>query len=73
MNKILRILLIVLGILMIFGGVRKITGALGWSPKYTFQTGMAQTIEWYLQHREWMDKIVSGEYMKYYEKMYAGR
>ena len=51
----------------------KITGALGWSPKYTFQTGMAQTIEWYLQHREWMDKIVSGEYMKYYEKMYAGR
>ena len=51
----------------------KITGALGWSPSYTFQTGMAQTIEWYLQHREWMDKIVSGEYMKYYEKMYAGR
>ena len=49
----------------------KITTTLGWSPKYTFQTGMAQTIEWYLQHRAWMDKIVSGEYLKYYEKMYA--
>ena len=51
----------------------KITGTLGWSPKYTFQTGMAQTIEWYLHHREWMDKIVSGEYLKYYENMYANR
>ena len=49
----------------------KITTTLGWSPKYTFQTGMASTIEWYLQHRAWMDKIVSGEYLKYYEKMYA--
>ena len=49
----------------------KITTELGWSPKYTFQTGMASTIEWYLHNREWMDKIVSGEYMKYYEKMYA--
>ena len=51
----------------------KISTSLGWSPKYTFQTGMAQTIEWYLHHREWMDKIVSGEYMKYYETMYANR
>ena len=49
----------------------KITSTLGWSPKYTFQTGIASTIEWYLQHRAWMDKIVSGEYLKYYEKMYA--
>ena len=49
----------------------KITTELGWSPKYTFQTGMASTIEWYLHNREWMDKIVSGEYMKYYEKMYS--
>ncbi|MBQ9686338.1 MAG: dTDP-glucose 4,6-dehydratase [Oscillospiraceae bacterium] len=51
----------------------KITTELGWSPKYTFQTGMASTIEWYLQHKSWMDKIVSGEYMNYYETMYAGR
>ena len=48
----------------------KITGELGWSPKYTFQTGMASTIDWYLHHGEWMEKIVSGEYMNYYDKMY---
>ena len=48
----------------------KITTELGWAPAYTFETGMAQTIEWYLSHKQWMDKIVSGEYMSYYEKMY---
>lgn len=48
----------------------KITTQLGWSPKHTFETGMAETIEWYLSHGEWMEKIVSGDYMSYYEKMY---
>ena len=48
----------------------KITTELGWAPAYTFETGMASTIEWYLSHKQWMDKIVSGEYMNYYEKMY---
>ena len=43
----------------------------GWAPKYTFETGMASTIDWYLRHGEWMEKIVSGEYMNYYEKMYS--
>ncbi len=51
----------------------KITGELGWAPKYSFETGMEKTIEWYLRHGEWMDKIVSGAYLKYYETMYAGR
>lgn len=49
----------------------KITTQLGWAPKYTFETGMASTIDWYLSHGAWMEKIVSGEYMSYYEKMYA--
>jgi len=49
----------------------KITTQLGWAPKYDFKTGMAKTIDWYLSHGEWMDKIVSGAYMKYYENMYA--
>ena len=49
----------------------KITTQLGWAPKYTFETGMASTIDWYLRHGEWMEKIVSGEYMNYYEKMYS--
>ena len=49
----------------------KITTQLGWAPKHTFETGMAETIEWYLRHTAWMEKIVSGAYMSYYEKMYA--
>lgn len=48
----------------------KITSELGWSPSYTFEQGIKETIEWYLAHEEWMEKIVSGDYMKYYEKMY---
>lgn len=48
----------------------KITTELGWSPSYTFEQGIKETIEWYLANEEWMNKIVSGDYMKYYEEMY---
>ncbi len=48
----------------------KITTELGWSPSYTFERGIAETIEWFLSHREWMNKIISGDYMSYYDKMY---
>ncbi len=48
----------------------KITTQLGWAPAYTFETGMAKTIEWYLHHREWMDRITSGAYQNYYREMY---
>ncbi len=48
----------------------KITTELGWSPSYTFEQGIKETIEWYLANEEWMKKIVSGEYMTYYEEMY---
>lgn len=50
----------------------KITTKLGWSPSYTFEQGMAETIQWYLSHEDWLAKVVSGEYQKYYEKMYRG-
>lgn len=50
----------------------KITTQLGWKPKYTFEQGIKETIEWYLNNREWIDNIVSGDYMNYYEKMYSG-
>ncbi len=49
----------------------KITTQLGWAPKYTFEQGIAETIEWYLNNEEWMEKITSGAYMNYYDKMYA--
>ena len=48
----------------------KITTHLGWAPRYTFEQGIAETIEWNLAHPEWIEKIVSGEYANYYEKMY---
>lgn len=48
----------------------KITRELGWSPSYTFEQGIKETIEWYLGNEEWMNKIVTGEYVKYYSKMY---
>lgn len=43
---------------------------LGWKPTYTFETGIAQTIQWYLENKEWWEKIVSGEYRKYFELQY---
>ncbi len=49
----------------------KITTQLGWAPAYTFEQGISETIEWYLANEAWMNKITSGEYMNYYEKMYS--
>lgn len=51
----------------------KITTELGWSPKYTFEEGIKQTIEWYLANRDWMESVVSGDYLNYYEEMYGDR
>jgi len=50
----------------------KITTQLGWKPKYTFEEGIKETIQWYLDNREWIDNIVSGDYVNYYERMYSG-
>lgn len=44
---------------------------LGWKPTYTFETGIAQTIQWYLDHQEWWEQIISGEYQAYFEKQYG--
>lgn len=43
---------------------------LGWKPKYNFETGIAQTIQWYLDNKEWWEQIISGEYREYFEKQY---
>lgn len=51
----------------------KITTALGWRPSYTFARGIAETIQWYRTHPEWMKAVLSGQYRDYYEHMYAGR
>ncbi|WP_010494539.1 dTDP-glucose 4,6-dehydratase [Paenibacillus elgii] len=51
----------------------KITTDLGWTPKYNFETGIKETIQWYLQNQAWWERIINGEYQKYYEKQYSKR
>ena len=50
----------------------KITTTLGWSPMYTFEQGIKETVEWYLSNQEWVSRVLSGDYANYYEKMYGG-
>jgi dTDP-glucose 4,6-dehydratase len=51
----------------------RIREQLGWEPETKFEDGIARTIQWYLDNREWTEKVISGEYMEFYEKNYAGR
>ena len=51
----------------------KIETELGWKPQYVFDTGMKQTIQWYLDNKEWWEHIINGEYTSYFEKMYGER
>ena len=51
----------------------KLENELGWKPKYTFDTGIQQTIQWYLDNREWWEHIISGEYANYFDSMYGER
>ncbi|WP_066297121.1 dTDP-glucose 4,6-dehydratase [Bacillus sp. FJAT-29937] len=48
----------------------KLRTQLGWEPKYTFETGLRQTIDWYLENRSWWENILSGNYQNYYKKQY---
>ncbi len=51
----------------------KIHRELGWLPETKFETGLKQTIRWYLDNRPWWEEILSGEYQQYYQKMYGSR
>ncbi|MDE7300394.1 MAG: dTDP-glucose 4,6-dehydratase [Lachnospiraceae bacterium] len=48
----------------------KLETELGWKPQYTFETGIRQTIDWYLNHRVWWQHILDGEYSEYFRRMY---
>ena len=48
----------------------KIKEELGWYPETTFEVGIVKTIKWYLDHKEWMSNVTSGQYQEYYSKMY---
>ncbi len=51
----------------------KITHELGWAPRETFETGLARTIFWYLNHHEWVERITSGVYRQWIEQNYNQR
>jgi dTDP-glucose 4,6-dehydratase len=46
---------------------------LGWEPKVDFETGLRETIAWYRANTQWVERVTSGEYRKYYAAQYAGR
>jgi dTDP-glucose 4,6-dehydratase len=51
----------------------KIHRELGWLPETKFADGIQKTIKWYLEHEDWWQPIISGEYQHYYDKMYKNR
>jgi len=51
----------------------KIKKCLGWEPSLQFEEGIEKTVDWYLAHKDWMERITSGDYQKYYEEMYSQR
>jgi len=51
----------------------KLENDFGWRPSVTFEQGLEATVEWYLQNPEWVNRVTSGEYQKYYEKQYTNR
>ena len=44
---------------------------LGWAPRHGFEDALGTTVQWYVEHRAWWERIISGEYLKYYEKQYG--
>ncbi|MBO9564604.1 MAG: dTDP-glucose 4,6-dehydratase [Niastella sp.] len=46
---------------------------LGWKPSLQFEEGLEKTVDWYLQHEEWINHVTSGDYQHYYDDLYAKR
>jgi dTDP-glucose 4,6-dehydratase len=51
----------------------KLQSGLGWAPIPEFAGGLEKTVDWYLSNGKWLERIISGDYEKYYDKMYSGR
>ena len=52
---------------------RKLQSELGWEPTLQFEEGIEKTVRWYLDHQDWMNNILSGDYARYYQEMYDNR
>ncbi|QRF24369.1 dTDP-glucose 4,6-dehydratase [Alicyclobacillus sp. TC] len=50
----------------------RIEQELGWKPNHTFETGLRETVEWYVTHQEWCKRVKSGEYQRFYALQYGG-
>jgi dTDP-glucose 4,6-dehydratase len=48
----------------------KLKNELGWEPSLQFEEGIEKTVKWYLENKNWMDRVTSGDYKEYYKKMY---
>jgi len=51
----------------------KLQNELGWEPSLQFEEGLIKTVDWYLVNEEWLNNVTSGDYQKYYDKMYGDR
>jgi len=51
----------------------KMQRELGWKPSFTFEQGINATVDWYVQNRQWWERIINGQYKEYYASMYTGR
>jgi dTDP-glucose 4,6-dehydratase len=49
----------------------KIKEELGWEPQTKFEEGLRRTVNWYLENQDWVESVISGEYLEYYEKIYG--
>ena len=50
----------------------RLASDLGWSPAFTFEQGIAETIDWYLANQVWVTDVTSGAYLEYYQSQYGG-
>ncbi len=46
---------------------------LGWQPAHSFETALEETVHWYINNKDWWHRVKSGEYLKYYERLYSKR
>lgn len=51
----------------------KVISETGWRPETDFAQGLEKTVSWYLSNQDWLSHVTSGEYLKYYDKMYVNR
>jgi dTDP-glucose 4,6-dehydratase len=51
----------------------KIQNELGWSPEFDFENAIGNTIDWYLENKNWWERIISGDYKNYYKQQYGKR